>query len=116
MTTAKRGPRPAPEYQLRAGDPVGPDVDLDAEEVTEGGQRLTAERADRIAEEALTRARATGAIGRPSLSDEGGESPRVQFRVPRQYEDAARARAAAEGVSLSQLGRIAFERLLKEAS
>lgn len=51
--------------------------------------------------------------GRPSLSDDGGQSPIVHIRIPRQLAKAAADRAAAEGVSVSELGRIALERFLE---
>lgn len=50
--------------------------------------------------------------GRPSLSGEG-DSPTVQYRVPRRLKAVALARAQREGVSLSMLGRIALERFLE---
>lgn len=50
--------------------------------------------------------------GRPSLSGEGG-SPMIQFRVPREKAEIVAARAKQDGVSLSQLGRIALDRYLE---
>jgi len=47
--------------------------------------------------------------GRPALQKGAPASPRVSFRAPRALEKAARARAAAEGRSLSALARDALQ-------
>jgi len=94
-----------PDGSVRTAD-LGPDVDLEAEEIRDSrGERVT----DAYAEAAVTAIRR----GRPSIDDEeGGDAPRVQFRVPTRLLDKARARAAAEGKTLSQLAREAFEEKL----
>lgn len=84
---------------------LGPDVDLEAEDIRDSrGKRVTQEYADA----AVNAARR----GRPSIDGEEGDSPRVQFRVPTRLLDLARARAAAEGKTVSQLAREAFEEKL----
>ena len=91
---------------------VGPDVDLDAEGVHDRqGRRVTAEYAERAAEEALRLARP----GRPALGEVGQHSPRVSFRVPEQVRREAEQRAAAEGRSVSEIARDALERYLRDA-
>lgn len=87
---------------------IGPDIDLDAEEIyLPDGTRLTEQRAAEIAEEIATRGR-----GRPSLTAPGAHSPHVSFRVSEHLRDAAEKRAAAEGKRVSQLAREALERYL----
>ncbi|MBI2756288.1 MAG: CopG family transcriptional regulator [Chloroflexi bacterium] len=49
-------------------------------------------------------------VGRPSL--ESGVSPRVSFRTSQSLYEAARARAASQGRSISALAREAMEQLL----
>jgi hypothetical protein len=89
---------------------VGPDVDLDAEEVRDRqGRRITPEYAQRAAEEALQLARP----GRPPLGAIGETSPQVSFRVPEQTRRRAEQRAKAEGRTVSELAREALERYLE---
>jgi hypothetical protein len=91
---------------------VGPDVDLEAEEVRDRqGRRVTEEYAERAAVEALRIARP----GRPALGAVGQHSPRVSFRVPEQVRRQAERRAAAEGRSVSEIARDALERYLRDA-
>jgi hypothetical protein len=91
---------------------VGPDVDLDAEDVRDRqGRRVTTEYAEQAAEEALHIARP----GRPALGEVGQHSPRVSFRVPEQVRRKAEERAAAEGKSVSEIARDALERYLQDA-
>lgn len=93
-----------PDGSTRAAD-LGPDVDLDVEDIRDSrGKRVTNE----YAKDAIRAARR----GRPSIAGEEGDSPRVQFRVPSRLLDKARARAAAEGKTVSQLAREAFEEKL----
>ncbi len=89
---------------------VGPDVDLDAEDVRDRqGRRITTEYAERASEEALQVARP----GRPPLGATGQASPRVSFRVPEQTRRRAEHRARAEGRSVSDVAREALERYLE---
>lgn len=91
---------------------VGPDVDLDAEQVLDRqGRRVTEEYAERAAEEALRLARP----GRPALGAVGQHSPRVSFRVPERVRREAEQRAAVEGRSVSEIARDALERYLRDA-
>jgi hypothetical protein len=91
---------------------VGPDVDLQAEEIRDRqGRRVTDEYAERAAAEALRIARP----GRPALGTVGQHSPRVSFRVPEQVRRQAEQRAAAEGRSVSEIARDALERYLRDA-
>ena len=82
--------------------PIGPDVDLDAEDVRlADGSRLTEDRAAEIVEEVRRRA------GRPSLTGEAAASPRITFRIAPSTRDAEIA--AREGKTVSQLAREALE-------
>ena len=84
--------------------PIGPDVDLDAEDVRlADGSRLTEDRAAEIVEEVRRRA------GRPSLTGEAAASPRITFRIAPSTRDRAAEIAAQEGKSVSQLAREALE-------
>jgi Ribbon-helix-helix protein, copG family len=90
---------------------LGPDVDLDVEDVRYlQGRRITEEYAERAAEEALQVARR----GRPALGAVGQQSPRVSFRVPEDVRRLAEQRAAAEGRSVSEIARDALERYLRD--
>src|SRR5918911_48082 len=84
--------------------PIGPDVDLDAEDVRlADGSRLTEDRAAEIVDEVRRRG------GRPSLTGEAAASPRIAFRVTPGVRDRAAQVAAREGKTVSQLAREALE-------
>ena len=84
--------------------PIGPDVDLDAEEVRlADGSRLTERKAAEIVDEVRRRA------GRPSLTGEATASPRITFRITPSVRDRAAEIAAREGKTVSQLAREALE-------
>ena len=84
--------------------PIGPDVDLDAEDVRlADGTRLTEQRAAEIIEEVRRRG------GRPSLTGDAAVSPRITFRVTPGVRDRAAQIAAREGKTVSQLAREALE-------
>ena len=84
--------------------PIGPDVDLDAEDVRlADGTRLTEQRAAEIVDEVRRRG------GRPSLTGEAAASPRIAFRVAPGVRDRAAQVAAREGKTVSQLAREALE-------
>jgi predicted HicB family RNase H-like nuclease len=88
---------------------IGPDIDLDTEDVRDShGERITEARAEQLAEDALRTARA----GRPSLSGGRAHSPQVSFRVPEQLGVKAAEIAEREGKTVSQLGRDALEEYL----
>jgi predicted HicB family RNase H-like nuclease len=84
--------------------PIGPDVDLDREDVRlRSGRRLTS----KVAEEIVEGIQRTS--GRPSLSGEPTRSPQIAFRVPPEVRVRAAEVAAAEGKTVSQLAREALE-------
>jgi len=96
-------------FPQRCGDDVRvEEVDLDDEVVIVDGERLTNERAQRMAEQFV----AHRARGRRSLSGDGSHSPVVQFRVPSALRDAVDERARAEGVPVSVLARRALQAYL----
>ncbi len=83
---------------------LGPDVDLDSENVRDlHGRRIDDAYVQRVVEQART-------VGRPSLTGPGQRSPHVSFRVSADVRVRAEARAAAEGKSVSQIAREALER------
>lgn len=93
-----------PKYEL------GPDIDLDNEEIYEpDGTRLTEARAEQLAAETLRAVR-----GRPSLTGAGQHSPRVSFRIPASERELAERVAEQEGKTVSTLAREALERYLSE--
>lgn len=82
--------------------------------VTKGGTILSDETVARLADEAeagydLTKARR---VGRPSLDGNREHSPHVSFRAPASLRAKAEQRAAAEGKTVSQVAREAFEKYL----
>ncbi len=84
--------------------PIGPEVDLGAEDVRlADGTRLTEQRAAEIVDEVRRRG------GRPSLTGEAAASPRIAFRVTPGVRDRAAQVAAREGKTVSQLAREALE-------
>lgn len=91
---------------------LGPDIDLDTEEVYEpDGTRLNEARAQELAEQTLRAVR-----GRPSLTGPGRHSPRVSFRLPADELRAAQELAKREGIPVSELTRRALEDLIRRAS
>ena len=89
---------------VKPATPIGPDVDLDAQDVRlADGSRLTEDRAAEIVEEVRRRA------GRPSLTGEAVASPRITFRIAPSTRDRAAEIAAQEGKTVSQLAREALE-------
>jgi len=91
---------------------LGPNIDLDVEEVYEpDGTRLTEQRAHQIAEETIAEIRR----GRPSLSRGAGHSsPQISIRITTSTRDRAAQRARAEGRTVSELTREALERYLAD--
>jgi predicted DNA-binding protein len=90
---------------------LGPDVDLDQEVVLDkSGRRITEARAEQIAEETLREVRR----GRPSLSGEPENSPRVSFRIPEQLRVRIEQQAEREGRPVSEIAREALERYLAQ--
>ena len=96
---AERTPPP-----VTTTSPIGPDVDLDEEDVRlADGTRLTEHNAAAIVQEVRRRG------GRPSLTGEAATSPRIVFRVAPSVRDRAAEIAAREGKTISQLAREALE-------
>jgi hypothetical protein len=96
-----------PPPDINRDTPIGPDVDLDAEDIRlADGTRLTGEIAAQIVQGARR------AAGRPSLTGPGKHSPQVSARVPAELRDAAERQARREGKSVSQLIRELLERYL----
>ena len=96
---AKRTPPPVTETT-----PIGPDVDLDAEDIRlSDGSRLTEQQSAEIIQEVRRRG------GRPSLTGEAAISPQIAFRVTPAVRDRAARIAAREGKTISQLAREALE-------
>lgn len=95
----KRNPPP-----VTVTTPIGPDVDLDTEDVRlADGTPLTEQRAADVVDEVRRRG------GRPSLTGEAAASPRIAFRVTPAVRDRAAKIAASEGKTVSQLAREALE-------
>ena len=95
----KRTPPP-----ITSSTPIGPDVDLDRDDVRlADGTRLTEQKAADIVDEVRRRG------GRPSLTGRGAVSPRIAFRVDPRVRDSAAQIADREGKTISQLAREALE-------
>jgi predicted HicB family RNase H-like nuclease len=95
----KRTPPP-----ITSSTPIGPDVDLDREDVRlADGTRLTEQGAADIVDEVRRRG------GRPSLTGQAAVSPRIAFRVDPRVRDSAAQIADREGKTISQLAREALE-------
>lgn len=102
-----------PKKHIVDADSSIEDIDLDETEVYVGGERLTDERAEHLAEQTLAEIRKRNLVpGGKSLSGEGEASPSVQFRVPEQLRDELARQAEAEGVSPSRLARVALAEYL----
>jgi predicted HicB family RNase H-like nuclease len=94
--------RPPPA--VTSTTPIGPDVDLDTEDVRLADDtRLTEQKATEIVDEVRRR------VGRPSLTGEAAVSPRITFRITPAVRDRAAEIAAHEGKTVSQLAREALE-------
>ncbi len=88
---------------------AGPDIDLDVDVVTDKhGQRITEQRAEQLAADALTRA----GVGRPSLTRPGARSPEIKARVPEELRERLTAAARERGTTASTLIREALESYL----
>jgi len=83
---------------------IGPDVDLDREDVRlADGRRLTNTLADEIVEEALARHR-----GRPSVTGEPARTPSLTVRVPSDTRAALESIAKTQGRRLADVSREAL--------
>ena len=84
--------------------PIGPDADLESEEVRlADGRRLTEQLAEDIAERALARHR-----GRPSVSGAGRHTPSLTVRVPQRTREALERLAKAQGRRVADVSRDAL--------
>lgn len=89
-------------------------VDLNEEEIYVDGERLTEERAEKLAAEVLAKATALNLRpGGKSLSGEGKHSPVVQVRVSEHTRDKLRAIAKARGMSVSKLSRKVLDQFVE---
>jgi len=92
---------------------LGPDVDLDTEDVRRpDGTRFTEHAARELAEEAVTAARR----GRPAVDPDvgpGERSPRVTFRIPAQTRRQIEQRARDQGRPVADVLREAVEQYLR---
>lgn len=96
-------PSPNPPH-ITDNSAIGPDVDLDQEDVRlRDGTRLTDQVADGIVEQLRRTA------GRPSLSGRAAASPQISFRVAPAVRDRAAEVATKEGKTVSELAREALE-------
>jgi len=84
---------------------IGPDVDLDAEEIyLADGRRLTEQLAEEISERTLARHR-----GRPSVSGGSRRTPSLTVRVPQPTREALERLAEAQGKRLADVSREALD-------
>ncbi|MBV9801856.1 MAG: hypothetical protein JO130_01635 [Solirubrobacterales bacterium] len=87
--------------------PIGPDVDLDAEEFyLPDGTRLTEAKATEIAEQAMAHHYRTR--GRPSVTGGRERTPSLTVRVPRATRTALERIAASQGRRLADVSRDAL--------
>ena len=89
----------------------GPDVDLSAEIIVDSdGRRIDDAYVDEVM--ALVDEHLERRAGRPSLTGKAERSPQVTFRVTPEMKARAEEQARAEGTTVSQLARRAFEQFL----
>lgn len=99
--------RAAPKITLDT--PIGPDADLETEDVrTSTERRLT----DEVVEEFVEAAAEARNVGRPSLSAPGVHSPSVTVRLPEELNAKLDRAAASTGKRRSQIVREALEKVL----
>lgn len=85
-----------------------PEVDLEQEDVRlRNGERLT----DDVVDELVEAGRRVA--GRPSLGEDGGHSPRWDFRLPAELNDQLQAVIEQQGRSRSEVAREALEAWLQ---
>ncbi len=86
--------------------PIGPDIDLDEEEIRlADGSRLTEDAAEQIAERVLEQRRA----GRPSLIGGKAHTPPLTVRVPPGVRSALEEIAQKQGRRLADVSREALD-------
>jgi hypothetical protein len=99
---------------IRDGNVTVEIAELERDEYYVGGERLTEERAEKIAAEVLAKAQAMNLRpGGKSLSGNGKHSPVVQVRVSEQTRDKLRAIAKARGMSVSKLSRKVLDQFVE---
>jgi hypothetical protein len=97
-----------PPRKVQVG-PIGPDVDLDEEEIyLADGHRLTEQLAREIAERALERHR-----GRPSITGRAERTPSLTVRVPSYTRSALEAIAKSQGRRVADVSRDALDEYVK---
>ena len=112
--------KPDPDDFILGEEAEVTDIDLDEEEFTYRGRRLTESEAERIGEETLESIRKGQPQleqirrnrGRPSLTGKTQRSPQVAFRLTPELRAKVEARAKAEGKPVSQIARDALEHYL----
>ncbi len=97
---------------------IGPDADLDAEDVRDSrGNRITREYVERAVADLVDPGAPVEVVevrrGRPSLSGGSTHSPRVSFRVPPELAEEVGAIALQQGVSVSKVAREALVKYVK---
>jgi hypothetical protein len=108
VTKPQRTPR---TRQFHPG-PIGPDIDLDVEEVyLADGTRLTEAKAEELAEWALAQRRARR--GRPSITGGQEHTPNLTVRVKPATRAALEQIAAAQGRRLADVGRDALDEYIR---
>lgn len=88
---------------------LGPDIDLDEEEIYIGGKRFTEAEAEELAREMSRRHGAKG--GRPRLGD--GPTAQMAFRLPAVMKDQLDEVAEHDGVKPAELARLAIGEYLE---
>jgi hypothetical protein len=78
---------------------------------SKSGVEVSDEIAERLADEAEAgyELPSSRRVGRKSLAGGSGRSPRINIRITPELYERAKQRAAAEGTTISQLARKAFE-------
>ena len=90
---------------------TGPEVDLTTEVILDStGRRIDQAYVDEVV--SLAHEQLDRRAGRPSLTGRAQRSPQVTFRVTPEMKARAEEQARAEGTTVSQLARRAFERFL----
>ncbi len=81
---------------------------------SKSGVKVTDEIAEQLADEAEAgyELKESRRVGRKSLAGGSGRSPRINIRITSELHERAKQRAAAEGTTVSDLARKAFEAYL----
>jgi hypothetical protein len=105
------------EYRYVPGVTEVSDIDLDSEVVIVDGHRYTEADAEKDADRIERQPRQYSGLrrGGVSMSSDGAHSPKFTFSLPRPDDDLLRARAAAEGMSVSKWTRRLVQKELANA-